>query len=291
MALKIYGNYPFTAPIGLVDVFAGTGAVSLFNFTNLTAQTVGPTIQFDLVPYTRILGGFSTPTNSSFQLASTPPLNAQGIAPSNIALTFPVFDQAIVPGTPNPTSANVIDVPFWLADDGNGIVSQEYIPMPGAIGIPLFFQNMVTAAGASVAWTQLACANPDGSLTVSNYAATGTTLYTAQYIALTTLSASAASLATTIVVAAASGFYAGDYIFLNPGGGTQETVGVTAINYGTNTLTITGINYNHFSGENVFMLGRKFWARCTLPVGTLNGSAANYYNLVLSFQAAIASRF
>lgn len=286
MALRIYASYPFSRPVGLTDTYSGNGTQTLFDLINNTSDTLAGVIQFDLTNFIRLIGGYTTPTSSEFVTATAPPLNSQGITPALSSLPFPVFDVTSIPGN---TSANIRDVPFYLADPGDGITTNSYNEYPGNPGIAILFQNLVTAAGAQTTWTQLACANADGSL--GTYQATGTTLYTAPYYALSTLTASAAAGATTLQVASASGFYAGDFIILNPGGGTVENPQITNINYSTNTLTITGTNYNHFIGESALMNARKFYARVTMPVGALDGIATTFYNLALQSIGTTRARF
>lgn len=220
-------------------------------------------------------------------LGSAPPNGSQGVIPAQQALVFAAFDVSSVPGVAG--NANIVDVPFWLGDDGNTILNNKYVPLPGQIGIPLLFSNLVSAAGAQITWMQLACANADGTL--GTYGATGATLYTDQIIAYTTLAGSVASgVSVGITVTSASGFYAGDYVLLNPGGTNLEMTKILSINYVTNTLSTTGLNYNHVAGENIFCCARKFWGRGTIPLGSLSGVAASYYNLSLRFATAVSSR-
>jgi hypothetical protein len=289
MSLNLYPSFPFIAPIGETDTFIGTGSATLFPLEYNTAATLAGVVQFDLVNYIRTLGGFVTPSNSQILLTGAPPNGSQGIAPSSASLPFPVWDQTTVAGVSG--NANAIQVPFYLADDGADIAVNAYLPPPGVPGIPIFFQNLVSAAGAQLMWTQLACANVDGS--IGTLAATGATIYTDSISATTTLTAAASALNTTIQVYLASGtngtFYPGDYLIINPGGTTVEYVQVTAIS--GSTFTITGLNYNHSIGETVQVQARKFWAQVTMPVGTLGGVATSFYNLAVSFSAAVAARF
>jgi hypothetical protein len=289
MTLKFYSNYPFVPgnEIYQVDLYTGTGSTSTFNLKNLVASKVGNTIQFDNVVYQRYLNGYTFPSNTSFTLSSTPPANSQGIVPGTQSLLFSVFDALNVPGQPVPSNQNAQT--FYLADDGqstSNIIVNEYVPVSGNPGIAILFQNMVTAAGASTTFLALACANVNG--TAMSYQATGTTLYTAPYYAITALSASAASLGTTITVNSVTGFYPGDFIFINPGNGTQENPQITGIS--GNTLTVSGLNYTHSANELVVMNGRQFWANCTLPVGILNGVTNSYINICLIVDCLQQSR-
>lgn len=286
MALRVYRSFPFTpdSEIGLVNQYTGDGVTDTFTLTNNTSVTTGDTIQFDLVYYSRPLGGFTYPDLNHFELSSAPPSNSQGLAISTSVLEYSGFDQVTVDGAPSP--ANVIEQRFYVADDGTELTTTIHDSQPGQIGVGILFSNLVTAAGAQVSWMQLACANAAGD--ALTYQATGTTLYTAKFAAFSTLSASGAASTTTLTIASASGFYAGDFVTINPGGGTEEDVQITSI--ASNTLTISGTNFPHNTGEFVFVRGRGFWSKCTIPVNALGGVAGNLINLALSVRSAKVSR-
>lgn len=253
----------------------------------MVASKVGGSIQFGTTVFQRYLSGFSFPSNSTYTLSSIPPANSQGIVPGSSGLNFAAFDQATVPGVTSP--ANRDDEGFYLADDGltlSNILINKYTAVGTNPGIAILFQNMVTAAGASTTFLALACANVSG--TALTYQATGTTLYTDNLQALTSLSASSAALSTSLTVYSASGMYPGDYIFVNPSGLTQENPKITAIS--GNTLTITGLNFDHLANEYVAVNGRKFFGRCLIPPNTLGGVTQNYVNIVLTVDCLSVSR-
>lgn len=286
MSLRVYSSFPFVPSneIGLVNQYTGDGTTVTFPLTNNTSVTTGDTIQFDLTYYSRPLGGFTYPDSTHFTLSSAPPANSQGIATSTSVLEYSGFDQEQVDGAPSP--ANVIEQRFYIADDGTDLTTTIHDAQPGQVGIAVLFSNLVTAAGAQTSWMQLACADASGN--ALTYQATGATLYVAKYYAFTSLAASAAGGTTTLQVASASGFTAGQFITINPGNGTEEDVQITSI--ASNTLTITGTNFQHNAGEFVFMKGLGFWSKCTIPVNALGGVAGNLINLALTVKSAKVSR-
>lgn len=289
MALQIYNNSTFTPGNAVVQpsTFTGTGVEDTFTLQNdISSVNVADTIQVDLDYYLRALNGFSFPTTTTIQISEVPPDGSQILVPGNNAIVFSAFDQVTVSGVDSP--ANVDEVAFWVADDGAGLTTTIYDSMPGTPGVGILFTNLVTAAGAQTSWLQLACADASGA--ALTYQATGTTLYTGKYSGFTALASACSALATTLLTTTASStdFVAGDYIRINPGGGTQEDVQITAKS--TNTLTISGTNFAHSAGEFVFMVGRKFWAKLQYPVGILEGQPASFYNLPLTVQATLDSR-
>lgn len=289
MALRIY-NFPiFTPAYECVQpsVYTGDGITDTFVLQNdITSVNIGDTIQVDLDYFSRALGGFTFPTSTTVQLSEIPDLNSQIIVPGNSYVLAEAYDQVTVSGETSP--ANVKDVPFWVADDGAGITTTIYDAMPGTPGINILFTNMVTAAGAQVSWCQLACADASGN--ALTYQATGTTLYTGKYAGFTQMASACDALATTLLTTSASAttFVPGDYIRLNPGGGNQEDVQITAKS--SNTLTITGTNFAHGAGENIFTVGRKFFWRMTIPPNLLAGDPASFYNLPLTVSCTLISR-
>jgi hypothetical protein len=289
MALVVYKLPLFVNSYEVIQpsLYTGDGTTDTFELENgMTSVQVGDTVQVDLEYFARYLNGFSFPDTTHITISEAPPLNSQVIVPGNSYLEFSCFDQASVDGVTG--SANVVDVPFWVAEDGTGLTTTVYDSMPGTPGVGILFTNVVSAAGAQIAWMQLACADASGN--ALTYQATGTTLYTGKYAGFTQLASACAPLATTLLTVSGSAtlFVPGDYIRLNPGGVNSEDVQITS--KAGNTLTITGTNFAHSNGENVFMVGRKFWARLTLPIGILNGAPATYYNLPVTVQAELESR-
>lgn len=288
MALKVY-NLGVFAPayeVGIVTGFTGDGTTITFPLAPKTSVTTGDTIQVDLDYFSRALGGFTFPDVNNVTLSEAPPLNSQGIIPGSSAVVAAGFDQVTVTGVTG--SANVVDTPFWVAEDGSGLTTNIYDAEPGTPGIAILFSNMVTAAGAQTSWCQLACADASGN--ALTYQATGATLYTAKYGGFTAMASACNAGATTLLTTSASStlFNAGDYIRINPGNPSQEDVQITAKS--TNTLTITGTNFAHSEGEFIFMVGRKFWWRLTIPVDILGGEPGNFYNLPIGVFNSVESR-
>ena len=289
MALSVYNNSTFVPGNQVVQpsTYSGDGSSDTFPLQNdISSVNVADTIQVDLDYYLRALNGFSFPTTTTMQISEVPPDGSQILVPGKNAVVFSAFDQVTVSGVDSP--ANVDEVAFWVADDGTGLTTTIYDSMPGTPGIGILFTNLVTAAGAQTSWLQLACADASGS--ALTYQATGTTLYTGKYSGFTAMASACNALATTILTTTASSpdFVVGDYIRINPGGGTQEDVQITAKS--TNTLTISGTNFAHSTGEFIFMVGRKFWAKLTFPPDILAGAPASFYNCPLTVQATLDSR-
>lgn len=290
--LKIYYNYPFVPgnEVNQEDTATGDGLTSLFKLVNKSSAQVGEAAQANLTLYHRYLNGLTTPDSTHVQLSSAPPANAQIVIPGQRGVLFDAFDGTDVPGE-TAGQANVSTAKFYVADDGTGnpnILVNTYRATPGNPGVAVLFQNLVTAAGASVTWTQLACADAAGN--ALTYAATGTAIYTDEFYALTSVTASGAALSTTLVVASATGIYPGDYVKINPGGLTEENPQITAINYASNTLTLTSLRFDHLAGEYLYMNGRAFWGKVIFPVGVLAGVAQEFINLCLSLDAIVQAR-
>ncbi len=288
MALKIYKQPVFSSPyeVGRVNWYTGDGLKDTFEIQFGTSVNSGDTAQVDLDYFARYLGGLSFPDTTHFTLSDIPAQNSQIVLPSNSYVEASGFDQSNVTGVDG--AANVVDVPFWLAEDGSGLTTNIYDALPGDPGIAILFSNLVTAAGAQTSWCQLACADSSGN--ALTYQATGTTLYTAKYAGFTQMASACNALATTLLTTSASAttFVPGDYIRLNPGGGNQEDVQITAKS--TNTLTVTGTNFAHSAGENIFMVGRKFFWRLTFPIDILNGSPGVFLNLAITVENSVESR-
>jgi len=290
MALSFYTDYPFIPQnkMILVDTFTGDGTTKSFTLRNKTSPYLAGAIQADSTIFQRYLNGFSVSSNT-FTLTSAPALNSQIVAPGTVGLNFDVFDTASEPSVSGP--ANVKEVAFYLADDGltsQNIFANTYTAVNGNPGIAVLFRNLATAAGASTTWTQLSSADASGN--VVSYQATGATLYLPNFYALSSLSASAAPLSTTLVVNQASAFNPGDYFFINPGQATQENPKILSINNLTNTITHTGVNYAHYSGELIFMNALKLYAKGTLPIGQLNGVAQAFINLGITYDCYLVGR-
>lgn len=288
MALKIYTQPVFVPAyeVGRVTWLTGDGVNDTFDIQFGTSVNAADTVQVDLEYFARYLGGLSFPTTTTFQVSEVPAQNSQIVLPSNSYVLQSAYDQVFIEGAPDP--ANVSDVTFYVAEDGTGLTTNIYDSLPGEPGIGILLSNLVTAAGAQLSWCQLACADASGN--VLTYQATGTTLYTAKYGGFTQLASACNPLATTLLTTSASStlFVPGDYIRLNPGGGNQEDVRITAKS--TNTLTISGTNFAHVAGENVFMVGRQFYWRITLPPDVLEGDPASFINLAIAVENSVESR-
>jgi hypothetical protein len=296
LALGLFAGFPFVPSNRISRIDSAVAGINQTTYTLKanTAQSVGASIQANAVLYQQYLNGFSFPDNSHVTLSTAPPTGAQVVIPGQVGLTFTLCDQLSVPGQPFP--ANVGQTKFYLADDMTGpsnILNNKYIAVAGNPGIAIFFSNYATAAGAQLSWSQLACADSNGN--ALTYQASATILFTDNFQALSSLitNASSSLTSTTIAIASASAngnFYPGDYIVINPGGANQENVPVTAVNYINNTLTITGLNYAHLAGEQVFMNARPFYGQMTMPLGFLGGVAQTEINIVPVFDVMVVAR-
>ena len=224
MTLRFYRAYPFIPQnvIDQADQFTGDGSTTTYTLANKTTSHLAPSVLVDLNQYTQITGGFTVINSTQFTMAVAPAINSQILAPGTVALTFSAFDQPVIPGVSG-TTANVDTETFWLADDGlgtNNIFNNTFNAAPNSPGVAIFFQNLVTAAGAQTFWMQLACA--DGNGNALTYGATGTTLYTGAFQAYSTLTASASASTKQLYVTNAAQFTPGDYFWVNPSGGTYE---------------------------------------------------------------------
>lgn len=282
----LYSRFPFIPQnkLDLLDTFVGNGVQTGFTLTRKTTTYMAATVQAGTLYYSRYNNGYTVNNSSTFTFSTAPANGAQIVVPGVSTLVFTGYDQETVPGVTG--SANVIDVPFYFADDGTNIASTTYLAAPGQPGIALFFTNQATAAGAQTSWSQLSCADASGN--IIGFQATGTTLYVGEMYAFAALSASAAAGATTFIVNSASAFTTGDYVWVNLGNGTQENVKIT--NIVGNTITCGGFNYDHLAGELVLLNGRKYWARVTIPINALGGIPGNLINLGIGYTATQASR-
>lgn len=289
MALKVYSSFPFNSAslAQPIDTATGDGATTVFPLVNKTSVSTGDTIQVDLDYFSRALGGFSFPTTSSVDISEAPALNSQIVIPGNTYILFSGYDQINVSGASSP--ANVIETPFYIADDGTGLTTTKYTAPPSLNGIAISFTNLCTAAGAQTSWTYLASANSSGA--ALTYQASATTLITAPLEGFTQMaSASWAGTTTLLTVAgSATNFYAGDFITINPGQPTEEDVRI--VSKSTNTFTVSGCNFPHSIGENIFTKGRECWAKVVIPENILGGEPANFINLGLTVYAAKQARF
>lgn len=279
MALHFYYNTPFNAgtQIDPVDSFTGDGTTKTFTLSNKTATRLATTLQTNTTEFFQYTGGFTKNTsNNTFTTQSAVANGLTIVAPGLSGLTAAAFDQDVVDGVTNP---RVVEVPFWMADVDT-IHLTEYSALPTFGGIEISVLDYIAGVGADVSWCQLAGSSVNGlALT---YGATGVNLYTGDLTATTVLTASASASLTTITVAVASDFTAGDYIIIDIGQVTAEVRQIFSINTLTNVITLaTALQYSHFIGETVFTCGRKFWLKVTVPLNFNSNSPINFYDLAL----------
>lgn len=287
MPLVVFIDVPFTVgtECDQSDFYTGDGVTEDFVLVNKAPARLGAGVQFDTIQYYGYNGGFTT-TSNGFDIVSAPPANSQGVAPGITTILFDqIFDQNDIPGVPN---ANIQQIPFYVADPFT-IPLYEYTQLPGSNGISLSIVDMISAAGAQTSWCQLACATNDLTGSALTYQATGTTLYTGVMTAFGTILASTVSGASSMSVSNANTFGLGDYVLINGGQATQEVVKVLQYTP-PNTIGTSGFNFNHYAGETVYTCGRKFWMRCTVPIGVTGGQPVSFFDLALNLQFLSLSR-
>lgn len=267
MALGIYNDEPFNSGtlVDPVDLFNGDGVTTQFTVTQKSGNRIGSIVEFDEFQYSQYNYGY-TRSGDTVTLSSAPPADSQGVVPGINAIVFESFDQDDVPGNPD---SRVKEVFFYLADPDD-IHSFSYEPLTTNDGIKLMFTDLISSAGASSTWVQLACTDAAGA--AMTYLDPGEALYTPSLKAFGTVLASSAALASSVTCAVASSFIEGDYIKINPGAITQEIVKIVSI-AGT-TINTSGFDFDHAAGENIFTCGRKFAAKETTPLDATDGEAA-----------------
>lgn len=284
MTIKLYRDTPFdiSTQVDLADLFIGNGVDDTFTLTEKDGTQLAASIQFDNTVYYRYNGGF-TVSGDDFTLSSTPPSGSQGVAPGLMSLVFNAFDTDDVPGVTDP---RVQEVAFYIGN-AEDIYVESYAGVSGAPGIELFFTTLITADTADDTWLELASANPDG--TASAYSPATCSIYTLELEAFGTLLSSISPLASSISVCSTDTFYEGDYIRINPGGGTDEVIKILSIS--GSIFTTTECNYSHSSAEGVFACVRKMWARLTVPEDATSQTAQNFLSVGLRCIGITNARF
>lgn len=287
--LKFYNGSPFTAGTQLdpVDTYTGTGVATTFSLSNKSAVALGGTIQFANTQYLQYSNGFTKNTgNNTFTLSSVPALGTQGVAPGASYLSFAAYDNDSVTGVTNP---RIDEQEFYLCDVTT-INLYKYENYPGLTGIAISLSDLVSGFGASTSWCQLACSAVDG--TALTYQATGTTLYTNNINGFgstnSTVVAGASSLA-SITTSNINQFVAGDYVIVNIGASSQEVMHISSI-VSTTLNFDSGFNFGHIPGESIYVCGRKFWCKITVPANTTSNTAYNFIDLGLRRYGRIRAR-
>lgn len=285
MSLEIFYSEDFTIASDLdpVDTFTGTGADNTFELVYKSGTSLAATITAGNLQYYQFNGGFIKDGNE-FTLSSIPLLGSQIVAPGLVALTFSAYDQEEVDGVANP---RVSEIPFYLGDPSS-IHLLSYTNLPQYAGIRISFVDLISGAGADLTWVELSSSDPSTGLALT-YAATGTPLYTSALSSYGVLSASSAAGASSIMTSSASTFNVGDYVIIDIGTGTSEIRKVASKT--SNSLTFfTTMDYSHTASETVYAMGRKFWARCTIPENAANNQAFNFWELGIRRQCKIVSK-
>lgn len=281
MSLEFYYDESFSLASNLdpVDTFTGDGTAT-FTVTKKSGSELAATITAGNVQYYQFNGGF-TKSGDDFTLSTSPSIGSQIVAPGLIALTFSAFDQSVVSGVTNP---QVSEIPFYLGDPDT-IHLKTYTNLPQYTGIRITVQDLVSGSGAELSWIQLACSDAASGL-ATTYAATGEELLTSALYATGTLSASSAAGASSITVSGASGegFWAGDYVIINIGESTSEIRKISSVS-GDTINFFTAFDYSHLEDETAYTMGRKFWAKVTIPENAANNQAFTFWDLGLRRQA------
>lgn len=275
MSLSFFRNTPFNSgtKLTLVDQYQSNGVTTSYALLNKTGAEMGDSLQIAADIELRNLGGFTVDViHNSFTLDSVPSINQYIVVPGVNYLPVTAFDTQVT----GYSNAQQVQVPFWLGD-AETIGIYEHYPLSVNPGIMLTVVDLASA-GAPQSWFQLADSVDGGA--ASTFQASGTPLYTPGFYLSTTLAASAASGATSITVASASGFLVGDYIDLNYSFGTEEIIQILGIV--GNVMTISGLENAHASGEYVYDALRKFWIQMTIPDDVTGGSPLTYWNIALN---------
>jgi len=290
MGIYLFIDESFTAGAQLdpVDTFTGDGVTQTFTLVNKTAQRLGSTITVDGNQYYQSNGGFTKNTsNNTFTMSVIPPLGSTIVAPGINQITFPVFDQEVVPGVTDP---RVKEQPLWIGDSTE-IQNNYYTNLPQFNGIQLSLNDLVSSVGAQISWCQLACADGTTGLALT-YEATGQPLYTGAIRAFGTVSASAVAGASSIFCASASTFTVGDYVILNIGNATQEIRKISLVSSSSGGYLgfSTQFDFDHYVDELIYACGRKFWIKVTVPENAANNEAVNFYDVAPRRRGRIVSR-
>lgn len=294
-----------------LDSWSTSGSSPLFNnatevhqcqaFTTVSGQTkyqsaynvpqyVGSVVQFSSILKFLNGSGFIKNSDGSITLDSAPVANLQGIIPGLQAVTINTYDQSSVNGLSN---ANTATTQVFYGDIAT--ITNNYYIAPNATGIAISLVNNISGLVCDLTWVQLACSDANGN--ALTFQPTGTPLYHANLSGFTTVAASAAQGANTIVVyqpAAANTFQPGDYIYLNPGQSNQELVqfnNLSLVQNGTGLITInSNFNFSHFVNETIYASVRGFYMKQVTPINAAGGIATAYYNISYNIQATQVGR-
>lgn len=277
--------FPWT-PSSVVDkndYAVGNDIETVFDIVNKNILNVSSIIQTTGLQYLRFNGGFTRDIPNSQVTLLTPPASGRAVIfPGVTTLTIRAYDQAVVLGNPTP---NVKEELFFIGDPTD-IGFYKYVPTIGETGIIISITNRDpdTESGIDETNIQLAPMLPDG--TAGTYEAPGAPLELGEISAQTLVNADFLALATTFDVDDASEFSPGMYITINAGNPTEDTVRIT--NIVGNTLTITAVNNNHFTGENVYHSGWGVYQKLTLP--TDEAGTHNWFHVSIDFLLDILAR-
>lgn len=285
MGLEFYYDETFSLATDLdpVDSFVGTGADNTFTLTLKTGSELAATITAGNLQYYQFNGGFVKDGNE-FTLSSIPLNGSQIVAPGLVALTFSAYDQNEVEGETNP---RVSEIPFYLGDVDT-IHLYSYTNLPQFSGINISFVDLVTGSGADLTWVQLACSDPSTGLALT-YAATGVAINTSSLSTYGLVGASTIAGASSLTTTSASSFQTGDYVIVDIGLPTSEIRKIASKTASSITF-FTPMDYPHDIGDTVFTMGRKFWARATIPENAANNQAFNFWDLGLRRRCKIISK-
>lgn len=275
-----YRDTPFNAgtAISRLDVFTATGSEDTYSLIHKTGLEVGSGVQLDSVLKGRHNGGFIV-DGDDIILDITPTPGQAVIVPGSNSLDFDVSDQDDAIG-------RVRQKAFYLADVST-IQLFSYKASPAEPGIKLFLYDHFPAGGADPSWFRFAPALPDGS--VGTFEAYGDPLYTADLLGQSNLSVAASPLDPIITVDDGSQFIEGDFLMIDQGLPTQETLKISTIS--GDDLTVPGlVGDSHSIGASVLACGRKFYLESLIPLDVAGGNVFNFYNLGLRHIIRATSR-
>lgn len=254
-----------------IDVFAGNGVDKEWALVFKNGLQVGNSAQVDNNFYPRDNGQLIVDGNNVI-LPSAPITGQTVIIPGQKSALFPVSDQ-------NDAIGRTVTIPLYFGDVGTPQF-YRYKKVPGQSGIRLQMVDVMSASGGSdPSWFQFAPALADGSQ--GTLLSAGAALYTANLEGNDSLASPASIGDGTITLNDASLFVPGDFLMLDVGNGSQETLKISTIS--GNVCTVPAlVGVNHLAGANVLSVARKFYLKITVPLNAAGGIPKNLYNTVLT---------
>jgi hypothetical protein len=291
-SLKIWNGDTFISDT-LVDqsdngLTNGTADLVLIN---KTPSRAGSTAQVSNIQYYEYTGGLTLDIpNNQLVLDTIPATGLQWVSPGLTTIVCDCYDQDDVSGVSNPRQS----IPhFWVGADVTDITTYEFMPVLGATSIPITVTDLLTGIGPDATWFQVAACNASG--VPGTYSATGVSLnmleISASALVAVTQTAGNWTLSITGTGSGTSIFQPADYIVINPGNVTSEIARIATIS-GSNISLTSGLNYNHFAGQNegVYVLVREYALMETVPLNATGGLPQTFINMSVNVTSDVVQR-